>query len=91
MSEPRTLEDLLSDLLLMIEDGQWSGQTRIGCHCHPEYIDSCPDCGAPKLEWISAGHSYRDGKHMADCARVRLIKETSQEIERQAGIQKKLV
>jgi hypothetical protein len=62
----RSTNQIVADLLRFIIDGEWSGQTNTSCHCHPEYADSCPECGEERSV----------GQHRLDCQRMALVKET---------------
>lgn len=65
-AEPRTVRDIIADLLRLALEGEWSGRVNTGCHCHPEYTPCCPECGA---------REHPEGEHKADCARMTLISE----------------
>ena len=47
--EPRTVPQMISELLQLVINSQWSGQSRHGCHCHPSFAPCCPECG--KAAW----------------------------------------
>jgi len=76
-----TNEELLSGLLKLIVNEQWSGRTNTSCQCHPEYIPSCPNCKAPKYTRINLDRHYVSdpilNTHKPDCERLKLIKETT--------------
>lgn len=76
ISEPRTINDIMSDLLQLAIDGEWSGQVNTSCHCHPEYSACCPECGALEYEHASFGSKRAHGEHEKDCKRMALIEET---------------
>jgi hypothetical protein len=80
MSE-RPLPEILSDLLQAAIDGQWSGETNMACHCHPEYARSCPDCKA--LENRRSNYTGRAEEHEPDCPRLALITEARLYLETQ--------
>lgn len=73
-------EQLLSDLLKLIVEEQWSGKTNTACQCHPEYIQSCPNCKEPKYTRIHPEKGYMSSQilntHKPTCERLKLMKET---------------
>ena len=68
--EPRTTNHIMADLLANVIDGEWSGQTNVGCYSDPKYVKCCPNCGA--LEWVN---HVRVAEHKSDCGRMALINE----------------
>lgn len=80
-----TKEELLAELLAIVYEEQWSGKTNTSCSCHPEYVDSCKDCGARKYVKDIPGNiisGYSLGTHKSDCKRMNLIKETKTLLEK---------
>ena len=75
--EPRSHLDIVSDLLQLAIDGEWSGQVNTACHCHPEYAACCPECGALEYEHHRHfGEKRAHGEHEVNCKRQALINET---------------
>jgi len=73
--DARTSNHMMSDLLQKVIDDQWSGQSRQGCHCHPNYVSACPDCKVTEYDQDDY-HIRRTLKdHEEDCGRMLLIKE----------------
>lgn len=70
-NEPRTLLDIVQDLLDFARDRQWSGQLNTSCHCHPEYGDCCPKCDV--LQYKRGAHEQSD--HEPGCELATLIRE----------------
>ena len=60
------ISHIVADLLQLAIDGEWLGQARQGCHCHPEYVACCPECHALESE----------GAHEPGCKRMALIAES---------------
>jgi len=75
-------EELLAKLLEIVIEEQWSGETNQSCSCHPQYISSCPFCGAHKYvrEHPEKGcmSNMIIGPHKPDCERMKLIKTTKE-------------
>jgi hypothetical protein len=63
--EPRSINDIMADLLQVAIDSQWSDETNVECHCHPRYVHCCSECDILESE----------GTHKFDCKRVLLINE----------------
>jgi hypothetical protein len=81
--EVRTVSHIVSDLLQLALDGEWSGRSRQGCHCHPEYVSCCPDCDEveysdEEIRRESDGCllGNKRNPHKPDCKRMKLIEES---------------
>ena len=78
--EPRSVPQIVSDLLQLVIDSQWSGQSRHGCHCHPSFAPCCPECEVEQYEHDDSRREHPN-PHKADCTRQRLITETRAYLE----------
>lgn len=75
-SEPKSVNDLMSELLQIALDGQWSGEVNMRCHCHPNYVRCCPECGALEDDHDNNNSAKRKaGEHEVGCQRMALIEE----------------
>ena len=72
MDEPRTLLDMMEDLLQFARDRQWSGQRNTSCHCHPDYHNACPECHVFEYK---PGVYDEQSDHAPDCKLAALIRE----------------
>lgn len=77
MTEPRTVNHILSDLLRLVVNDEWSGEVNVVCHCHPQYVECCKEC---KTTQYKRGTSI-ENEHKPDCARYLLIKEARAYLE----------
>ena len=75
----RTIVHMLSDLLEIVDNEQWSGQHNTSCNCHPEYVDCCPQCGVTKYNC----ETRRNNKHATDCTRIKLMEEVRAFIDKE--------
>lgn len=73
---PRTHNHMLSELLQLVMDDEWSGQYNKACCLHPEYISSCSHCKALEDDTV----------HKNDCKRMLLIKEVRAYLEVEASM-----
>ena len=71
MIEPRTTSDIISDLLQLAIDGEWSGTGS----SYDDYANCCPECGALLRPHVRFGAKEVPGEHKPDCQRMRLINE----------------
>lgn len=73
----RLREALETAIEKLDEDAQWSGQRNVACHCHPEYVKSCPDCGAVAPNDAQNSYLARppSGKHEDGCGFVSMMAE----------------
>ena len=62
---PRSTNQIISDLLQATIDGQWSDEHNTACHCHPVWERCCAKCKADHCE-----------PHAPDCKLTTLIEET---------------
>jgi hypothetical protein len=76
MPDVRTTNHIVSDLLVAALRGEWSGETNLACHCHPEHVSCCRECGA--LEEPHSNNNAakrRAGQHEDGCALAKLHEE----------------
>jgi hypothetical protein len=74
--EPRSANQITADLLQAAIDGQWSDETNMACHCHPNYVRCCPKCGALEHPHSSNNSAKRKaGEHERGCELAALIEE----------------
>jgi hypothetical protein len=74
--EPRSITQIMSELLQATVDGQWSDETNMECHCHPVYVRCCPSCGALEHKDSRNNEKKRKaGEHEAGCTLYTLIEE----------------
>ena len=76
MSDVRTVSHIVADLLTAAVRGEWAGETNMDCHCHPQYVRCCRECGA-----LEEPHTHnnpakrRAGEHEEGCALSVLFEE----------------
>lgn len=74
--EPRSMNQIMADLLQAAIDGQWSDETNMSCHCHPNYVRCCPKCGALEHPHDNNNPAKRKaGEHEKGCELATLIAE----------------
>jgi hypothetical protein len=78
--EPRTVPQIVSDLLQVVVDQQWSGETNSACHCHPVYRACCPKCFVEQYDHNDA-YQRNPNPHKDDCPLQKLITETTAYLE----------
>lgn len=75
--EIRTVNNIISNLLQLAIDNEWSGKYNVECHCHPRYVSCCKSCDALQYDQ----KTYQLNKHKDDCTFNALVLETRTYLE----------
>jgi len=76
MNEPRTIIQIMSDLLARVIDAEWSGSVTYGCRFDQNEVAACPECLIIKYENERIKQKSEPGIHLPDCKLKMLIEET---------------